>query len=598
MSETVHAVGFLNLVAFVALGVISLRGWLARRDPATGWAAASFGVLGAVVLIARAVPQHPHGLFEGALLRFLIVLLVVFPYFLFRFTNSFGPPSRRLFAGVSVMTVALSIWTFALPSIPEAGEPRSAAFNAYLVVFVAHWTILSIASAVRLIRAGRGQPSVARWRMRMLVVAAVSITLAIILAAASNDPNSPVALAQGVLGFVSAVAFWLGLAPPRVFRIAWRRPEQERVQRAIGELMTLATTQAEIAERVLAPAADIVGARAMAVRNSEGDIVGSHNLSDASLAGLARGGRPKIWEDAEVVELEVAGGSMVVWTSPYAPFFGEDELALLRTLGALTGLALDRVRLFEAEHQARVALERTNEVMAEFIALAAHELRTPVTTIYGFVRTLRHLSERLSEAQREELGQALEQQTERMTLLVEQLLDLSRLDAHAVEIRPERIPVREQVERVVAAAVPDRRDDVRVEVDEEITAHVDRDALDRIVSNLVTNALKYGRPPVTVRAGESDRHFRLVVEDSGEGVAADFVPSLFERFARSEGSRGRSTGTGLGLAIARSYARAHRGDLLYRGEEGRGAAFELVLPRGERAPAPAGNEQPAIAGSA
>lgn len=156
MSETVHAVGFLNLVAFVALGVISLRGWLARRDPATGWAAASFGVLGAVVLLARAVPQHPNGIFEGALLRFLIVLLVVFPYFLFRFTNSFGPPSRRLFAGVSAGTVALSIWTFALPDIPEAGEPRSFAFNAYLVAFVVHWTVLSIASAVRLIRAGRG----------------------------------------------------------------------------------------------------------------------------------------------------------------------------------------------------------------------------------------------------------------------------------------------------------------------------------------------------------------------------------------------------------------------------------------------------------
>ena len=116
MSETVHAVGFLNLVAFVALGVISLRGWLARRDPATGWAAATFGVLGAVVLLARIAPQHPHGFLEGALLRFEIVLLVVFPYFLFRFTNSFGPPARRLFAGVSVMTIALSIWTFALPT--------------------------------------------------------------------------------------------------------------------------------------------------------------------------------------------------------------------------------------------------------------------------------------------------------------------------------------------------------------------------------------------------------------------------------------------------------------------------------------------------
>jgi signal transduction histidine kinase len=71
---------------------------------------------------------------------------------------------------------------------------------------------------------------------------------------------------------------------------------------------------------------------------------------------------------------------------------------------------------------------------------------------------------------------------------------------------------------------------------------------------------------------------------------------LFDQFVR--GQAASSVGSGLGLAIARSYARAHRGDLLYRGTEGRGAAFELVLPRGETAPVPAGNEQPAVAGSA
>src|SRR5204862_3593785 len=124
------------------------------------------------------------------------------------------------------------------------------------------------------------------------------------------------------------------------------------------------------------------------------------------------------------VEVEVPGGSLSVWTSPYAPYFGEDELALVKTLGALTGLALDRVRLFQAEHQARLGLERANEVMNEFVTLAAHELRTPVTAIHGFVRTLNHLGERLGEGQREQLSEALEQQTLRMARLVEQLLDL------------------------------------------------------------------------------------------------------------------------------------------------------------------------------
>jgi signal transduction histidine kinase len=97
------------------------------------------------------------------------------------------------------------------------------------------------------------------------------------------------------------------------------------------------------------------------------------------------------------------------------------------------------------------------------------------------------------------------------------------------------------------------------------------------LSNLVVNALRYGETPVVVSAEQNDRHFRLTVEDSGEGVAPEFVPDLFERFSRSRGSETR-TGTGLGLAIARSYAQAHRGDLVYERATPSGARFQLVLP--------------------
>jgi two-component system OmpR family sensor kinase len=85
---------------------------------------------------------------------------------------------------------------------------------------------------------------------------------------------------------------------------------------------------------------------------------------------------------------------------------------------------------------------------------------------------------------------------------------------------------------------------------------------------------------VTVRAEQTDRHFRLTVEDEGRGVSPEFVPDLFERFTRSEGSRPSGVGTGLGLAIARSYARAHGGDLVYEDAEPHGARFRLVLPMG------------------
>ena len=253
---------------------------------------------------------------------------------------------------------------------------------------------------------------------------------------------------------------------------------------------------------------------------------------------------------------------------------------MLRTMAALTWLALDRVRLFVHEHEARVALERANEVMTNFVALAAHELRTPVTTIHGFVYTLNHLGERLSAEQRDELSRTLEQQTSRMAMLVEQLLDLSRLDAEVIEIVPQRLPVRERVVELVESAAAEHRSDVEIAIEDGLEADLDANAFERILSNLVTNAFRYGMPPVTIRAERTDRHFRVSVEDRGDGVAPEFVPDLFERFTRSgEPARGgRVNGTGLGLAIARAYARAHGGDLLYEPARPHGARFQFVLP--------------------
>jgi signal transduction histidine kinase len=552
-------------VAFTALAVVTIVQWRSRRHRSQwAWAAATFAVIGGVELLARAVPQHPDTSLEKILQRIDIAALVVFPYLLFRFARAFASRRRpRLDLYVGSLTALLVIWTLALPSVPASGEPRPAWFVAYIVVFVVHWTFLSIVVSRRMWRAGRGQPSVARRRMRMLATASTLITVALIAAAFGSDPDSAATIVSGSIALGSAIAFWLGLAPPEVIRIAWRRPEQERLAQAIESLVTLATSQEEVAARVLEPMAQIVGARAVAIRNENGEVVGLHGVPG---------------EASDALDVRVAGGSLALWTSPYAPFFGSEELQLLRTLGALTGVALDRVRLFSAERESRVALERANEVMNDFVALAAHELRTPVTAIHGFVRTLNHLGDRLSPAQRAELSEALEHQSLRMARLVEQLLDLSRLDAEVIEIVPQPFNVRSRVEEIVEAAAAGHEEAVEIAVAGDLEAVVDPTAFERIVGNLITNALRYGQPPVIVTAERTDRHLRVFVEDRGRGVSPDFVPSLFERFARSDESRSSVGGTGLGLAIARSYARAHSGDLLYVDAVPQGARFELVIP--------------------
>jgi signal transduction histidine kinase len=559
----VTALSIVTSVIFVALALVGVRRWRQRRDVTAGWIAVAFLALGLIVTAGRLIPAHPHGLGQKGLQRLDIELLVLFPYLMYRFATAFVPPSRRLQRVVGLLTIGLSIWTFVLPRIPASGESRPAGFLVYLVAFLIHWTVLSIVVTVRLWRAGRQQPSVSRNRMRMLSFASAALTVAIIGTAFATDQSSVAAVVVQVIAIASGVGFLLGLDPPQLVRSYWRQAEQLRLQEAIRSLMTLATTRAEIAQRVLGPSADLVGAKAATVLDADGNVL-------AEQATPTDGQQP--------VRVEQPGATLLVWTSPYAPFFGGDELRLLDTVAALLGIALDRVRLFEQEHESRVALQRANELMTNFVALAAHELRTPVTTIHGFVQTLNHLGDRLDEEQKDELRLALGQQTARMASLVEQLLDLSRLDAEAVEVRPQQFDLREGLEEVVKVAAGTRASDVQVIVDGPAEAMVDPSILDHIVTNLVTNALRYGKAPVRVRASVEDGTVHVSVEDSGPGVAREIEETLFERFTRAGVSRDRVAGTGLGLAIARAYARAHRGDLRYERGHPTGARFVFDLP--------------------
>jgi K+-sensing histidine kinase KdpD len=539
MHAAYTVLSILNTILFTALAVVALVQWLRRRDTAAGWLALTFASLGLLVTVGRLLPNPPHGFWQVLGQRLEIELLVLFPYLLYRFATTFAPPSRRLQRIVLTFTATLTVLTFAIPHFPNKHESWGALFAVYVVLFMLHWAILSVAVAVRLWRAGSGRPSVAANRMRMLALAATAITVSVISLGVVQSTSSAGAVVQQAIGLVSAVAFLLGLAPPPLVRSWWRAPAQRRLQAATRELMTLATTREEVAGRVIPAIVQIVGAHAAVIQDDSGRVVASE-------------GSPP-------------------------PYFGDDELRLVATLAAFVGIALDRVRLFEQERSSRLALERTNEVMTNFVALAAHELRTPVTAISGFVQTLNHLGDRLSPDQQAEVRIALEDQTARLALLVEQLLDLSRLDAAAVEVRPQKVKMRSQLEQTVrsAAQAYDAMDVVLdVPPDEAV---YDPAIVDRIVTNLVTNAFRYGLPPVRVSAERHASSLQIEVEDSGPGVAPEIEETLFERFTRSGVARGRATGTGLGLAIARAYARAHDGDLRYeRGANG--ARFVLDLP--------------------
>jgi signal transduction histidine kinase len=252
--------------------------------------------------------------------------------------------------------------------------------------------------------------------------------------------------------------------------------------------------------------------------------------------------------------------------------FTPDDVELLEVVAERVALGVERAVMYDE-------LIRLTEVQREFVALAAHELRNPAASVYGLATTLHARYAELPEDKVLAIQETLYEQAERMRRLVEQLLDLSRLDSLTVEVAPRRMRLRPHLEEIVAGAAGRGHPHVALDVAEELEAVVDPIALERIVTNLIANALSYGSPPVRLSAQQVDRHLRIAVEDEGGGVPDEFVPLLFERFQRSEDSR-RAAGTGLGLAIARAYARAHGGDLVYAPTRATGARFELVLPTG------------------
>jgi signal transduction histidine kinase len=249
----------------------------------------------------------------------------------------------------------------------------------------------------------------------------------------------------------------------------------------------------------------------------------------------------------------------------------EAEVEALATLGIVAAALLESAL-------AREEAQRLDVLKSEFIALAAHELRSPLSAIFGFCITLEQRGDALAEGDRIALRTALREQADQVRALVEQLLDLSRFDLAAAEVAPVPVRLRPMIEELVSVAAGARRDVVTVAVAPDLEAVVDPSALDRMLSNLVANALRYGEPPVTVTATRRDTHLRLAVEDRGEGVRHEFVPRLFERFTRSAEARRRAGGSGLGLAIVQAYARAHGGDIVYEPAMPHGARFEVVLP--------------------
>ncbi|ROP42504.1 sensor histidine kinase [Saccharothrix texasensis] len=244
------------------------------------------------------------------------------------------------------------------------------------------------------------------------------------------------------------------------------------------------------------------------------------------------------------------------------PVRGRDELADLA--GSFNAMAQ---RLGESIEQLRLK----DQQQRRFVADVAHDLRTPVASMVAAADGLRSPD----AEDRARSAELLASQARRLGALVEDLLEVSRFDAGAAELRPEAVDLEALVEDAVQVSAPDA--DVTVRSTGDVTLFADPRRLHTIVRNLVTNAVRHGEPPVAVTVdGTAPDLVRVAVADSGPGLPAELAPVVFDRFVRGDRARSRTEGSGLGLAIARENARLHGGRL-----DVDGAVFTLTVPRGE-----------------
>ena len=265
---------------------------------------------------------------------------------------------------------------------------------------------------------------------------------------------------------------------------------------------------------------------------------------------------------------------------------GRDELAELSvTFNGMTArLEAAFQQLGHAYHQ----LEGSLELQKRFTADASHELRTPLSRIK--LTTSLTLSAPRTSADYEEALALVEGEADRLNRIVLDLLLLARADAEQLRTRMEPIKIQDLLEDVIHDFSTPDGPELRLTADGEgVSILGDAISLERLVSNLVENAIRHTPPAgcVILSAVSSEEFVQITVEDTGEGIAPEHLPHLCERFYRVDPARGGTGGTGLGLAICQSIVQAHRGWLRIESEMGRGTQVVVTLPpaiRPEAAP--------------
>jgi signal transduction histidine kinase len=562
-----------------------------------------FGALAFLIVVSRVTALA--GVTLPWLPTVLVGILMAVPYILLRLVDDFtgvrGIIKRGAELGLAVGIIA------AYATAPTLPLPVT-------LYLVAYFFVVSIYCAVAFVRASRRSRGVTRRRMEAISLGSILIGTDLLIAgltplARPDDRAALQALAQ-LLGLGSGIAYFLGFAPPPILRRAWQEPELRSFLARAASLPRLPTTL-DIVRELERGATNSTGTTARIGLWQEGESrVRFWNDDDTTVdvepgrhfAGRAFELQRSIFstnptrdnpDGAEgyrsrnvgaVLATPITAGErrlgVLTLTAPRPPIFAVSDIELAGLLADQAAVILESRALID--HAARVkAREEATRLKEDFLSAAAHDLKTPLTTVVAQAEFLERRATREPSAPADVAGiRRIVREGKRLTALVGDLLDATRLEQGRLVGEREAVDLATMAHDLCAHDTTPPTT-CRVEASAPVVGVYDRRRIEQLLQNLLENAKKYSpeRTPITVKVWQQDGEARLAVQDSGIGIPAADLPRIFERFSRASNVDDRRFhGMGLGLYICRGIVEEHGGRIWVESEVGKGSTFHVGLP--------------------
>jgi signal transduction histidine kinase len=584
MTELLLVLQLAIALSFGALAVRSAASWIHETDRRHGYLALAMGSLALLILIA---PLLAGGASEPQVLTDIeLVLFLLSGYALLMLRDVFVPFASRtgqvITAGI-VLVAAFGI-VVQLPGDPQ--RSHSTLQSVALATVIVVWAVCTLEPTVRFWLEAKQRRTVEAARLRALSAGYAGILILVIIGTLGGGLGEGWTLLTDVIALAVVPVLYVSFAPPVWLRRVWRQPEEDQFRSALHDLLLYSADRETLAGRALGWADRLVGGESAFMIDSDRTILAAQGVTPERAAAIAdghdflaaggEGHQPWYKEHMLVVPLDLQSGpgALVIVSGRLTPVFGDDELSRLMQYASSVTAGLDRVMLTSR-------LQALEKAKSDFLNIASHELRGPMTIIKGYLTMLEGGSLGELPHKAASVLPLLVSKSDEITWMLEQMVETSRLEEGRLELNKTRGDVTEITDAAIEGVkLLLRGHDLKVdEPAEPLEADIDPDRFQIVIRNLLSNAAKYSPSgsDIIVRIAREDRMATVSVIDQGAGISLEDQAGLFTRFTRVKTTQ-HVQGTGLGLWLSREIARMHDGDLTVQSVVGRGSTFVLAVP--------------------